>query len=62
MISHLDKTWSHVISAILNIAQEVEEEWPLYMQDNEGGSHRLLLRPGEMVWWVVAGSKQGWQK
>ena len=54
LISHLDKPWSHVISAILNIGQEVEEDWPLFIKDHSGGSHRLVLQPGEMLWYESA--------
>ena len=50
LIAHLDKPWSHVISAILNIGQEVDEDWPLFIKDHEDKSHTVLLRPGEMLW------------
>lgn len=50
LISHMDKPWSHVISAILNIGQQVEEDWPLFIKDQEGEGHRVVLRPGEMIW------------
>ena len=50
LIAHLDKPWSHVISAILNIGQEVEEDWPLFIKDHDDRSHKVVLRPGEMIW------------
>ena len=50
LIAHLDKPWSHVISAILNIGQEVDEDWPLFIKDHEDKSHKVLLRRGEMLW------------
>jgi prolyl 4-hydroxylase len=31
LATHVDRTNTHVISAILNIAQEVLEDWPLYI-------------------------------
>ena len=32
----------------------MESEWPLYIVDNEGGQHMVLLKPGEMVWYESA--------
>ena len=37
-----------VISAILNIAQDVEEPWPLVIEENTR-THRCFLQPGEML-------------
>jgi len=54
LIAHLDKPWSHVISAILNIGQELEEDWPLFIKDHDGTSHKVLLKPGEMIWYESA--------
>jgi len=54
LIAHLDKPWSHVISAILNIGQEVEEDWPLFIKDHNDRSHKVVLRPGEMIWYESA--------
>lgn len=54
LISHCDKPHSHVISAILNIAQDLEEDWPLFIKDNEGRNHRVIMKPGEMVWYESA--------
>ena len=53
LLSHLDHLQSHVISAILNIKQDVEEDWPLQILDHQGQQHEITLKPGEMVWWVT---------
>ena len=53
LLSHLDHLQSHVISAILNIKQDVEEDWPLQILDHQGQQHEIILKPGEMVWWVT---------
>lgn len=53
LLSHLDHLQSHVISAILNIKQDVEEDWPLQILDHQGKQHEITLKPGEMVWWVT---------
>jgi hypothetical protein len=51
-MSHLDHLKSHIISAIMNIKQDVEEDWPLQIFDHQGRPHEILLKPGEMIWWV----------
>ena len=33
LTSHLDKLSTEVISAIINVGQEVEEDWPLYLRN-----------------------------
>ena len=47
--AHRDKEGSHILSAILNIAQEVEEDWPLQIDDHSGCRHEVVLAPGGMV-------------
>ncbi len=36
MIVHVDRYPSHILSAILQIDQKVDEEWPLHFQDITG--------------------------
>ena len=59
LASHLDRFSTHVISAILNIGQDVEEDWPLYILDNSGAPHSVLLQPGEMLWYESARAVHG---
>merc|ERR1719369_912889 len=47
---HFDMFNNFVISGIVNIGQKVEQDWPLYMLDRNGDTHRVILHPGEMVW------------
>jgi len=54
LLSHLDHLKTHVVSAILNIAQDVEEDWPLQILDHDGNVHELVLAPGDMVWYESA--------
>ena len=42
---------THVISAILNVGQSVEEDWPLYIKDNDGGDHKVVLAAGS--YWLL---------
>ena len=62
LLAHVDQTKSHVISAIMNIAQDVEEDWPLYIKDNDGNDHKVIMKPGDMVWYESARLIHGRQK
>ena len=32
---------THVVSAILNVGQKVDRDWPLHIQDNQGNNHQV---------------------
>lgn len=38
-----------VSSAILNVAQDVEEDWPLEVYDHNGRAHNVTMKPGDLV-------------
>ena len=38
----MPRTPTHVISAILNIGQDVEEDWPLFLRDHRGQDHVVM--------------------
>lgn len=38
-----------VISAIINVAQDVEEPWPLEVIGHDGKAHNITIFPGEMI-------------
>ena len=40
----MPRTPTHVISAILNIGQDVEEDWPLFLRDHRGEDHVVMRR------------------
>lgn len=46
---HSDIQDTHIISVILNIAQQVDEDWPLEIDDHMGRRHSVLLSPGEAL-------------
>jgi len=54
LVAHVDRLGTHVISAILNVGQKVDVDWPLFIKDNEGGDHQVVLEPGEMIWYESA--------
>ena len=46
---HRDREGTHVYGVSLNVAQQVEDLWPLVIEDAPGDSREVLLQPGEMV-------------
>ncbi len=46
---HRDRHETHVASAILNIDQEVSQDWPLQIEDHHYRRHEVILAPGDMV-------------
>ena len=38
-----------VSSAIINVAQDVEEPWPLEIYDHAGRAYNVTMEPGDMV-------------
>ena len=48
---HRDRYQTHIISAIINVDQETEIDWPLCIEDNYYRKHRIMLKPGEVVFY-----------
>ena len=48
---HVDKLSTHVVSAIINIGQEVDQgrDWTLDILDNSGRGHQVVLAQGQML-------------
>ena len=38
-----------VTSCIINLEQDVDEDWPLEVYDREGVAHNVSMEPGDMV-------------
>lgn len=38
-----------ISSAIINVGQDVDEEWPLEVYDHEGLAHNITMTPGDVV-------------
>jgi len=49
LLPHGDTISSHVISAVLNVAQKVDRPWPLLIEDHLYRSHHCELAPGEIL-------------
>ena len=48
LVCHVDRSETHVISAIVHIDHDLDEPWPLEIEDHEGNWHAVDLAPGEM--------------
>eukprot|EP00597_Dinobryon_sp_UTEXLB2267_P007086 CAMPEP_0170085228 /NCGR_PEP_ID=MMETSP0019_2-20121128/20163_1 /TAXON_ID=98059 /ORGANISM="Dinobryon sp., Strain UTEXLB2267" /LENGTH=484 /DNA_ID=CAMNT_0010301583 /DNA_START=81 /DNA_END=1532 /DNA_ORIENTATION=- len=46
---HVDTVNTHVVSAIINVDQEVEQDWPLLILDHQDNEHRVVMKAGDMV-------------
>lgn len=46
---HQDRIETHIASAVLNIDQDVDEDWALHIEDHHYRAHRVALQPGEML-------------
>jgi prolyl 4-hydroxylase len=48
---HQDRHETHIISAIINVDQKVDEDWPLSIEDNYYRHHKVILKPGEIIFY-----------
>ena len=46
---HTDVYKTHIISFIINVFQEVDEDWPLVFIDHYGREQEIIIKPGEIV-------------
>lgn len=51
---HRDRQQTHIISAIINVDQQVEEDWCLHIEDNDYRQHKVVLKPGEVLFYEGA--------
>ncbi len=56
---HRDRLETHIVSAILNIDQDVDADWPLEIYDHYYRSHQVTLFPGEMILYEGARLRHG---
>eukprot|EP01038_Epipyxis_sp_PR26KG_P014712 gene14712-19776_t len=56
---HVDTVITHVVSAIINVDQEVDKDWPLLILDHEDNEHNIVMKPGDMVLYESAKSLHG---
>jgi len=56
---HVDTVTTHVVSAIVNVDQDVDEDWKLEIVDHEGTLHEVVMNPGDMVLYESAKALHG---
>ena len=54
MVPHRDRENTHIISAIINISKDVDEDWPLVIEDHFYRKHEIFLDPGEVIFYESA--------
>ena len=57
--SHKDRKETHIIGTIINIDQKVRDDWYLEIEDHQKNIHKILLEPGEMIFYESATLKHG---
>ena len=46
---HCDRVETHVVSSVVHIADDVDEPWPLTIDDASGRRHEVYLEPGQTL-------------
>ena len=57
MAFHVDKTRTHVVSAIVHIAHEYDDDgtpWPIEIEDHDGRLHIVSLEEGQTLLYEVS--------
>ena len=54
LVPHRDRERTHIISAIINVDQDLDKEWPLLIEDHYYRKHEVYLKPGEVVFYEGA--------
>ena len=56
---HTDRYDTHIISVIINVDQDIDEDWPLILIDNYGREEKLILKPGEIIFYESGRCRHG---
>ena len=56
---HRDRIETHIFGVILNVDQNVREDWLLMIEDHAYNEHQITLKPGEMLFYESARLKHG---
>jgi prolyl 4-hydroxylase len=46
---HVDTVNTHVVSAIINVDQDVDEPWYLVILDHDYNEHKVEMKAGDML-------------
>ena len=55
---HVDRVETHIVSSVIQVAQDVDEVWPLQLEV-DGRIHEIVLNPGQMVHYEGASTMHG---
>lgn len=58
LVMHVDRATTHIVSSIIQVAQDVDEPWPLLLEC-DGIEHSVILNPGQMVLYEGATTPHG---
>jgi len=47
--NHVDRGQQLILSAIINVDQEVDEPWPLQIYDHQRNSYVVFMKPGDVI-------------
>lgn len=59
LINHTDVAQTHVVSGTICIDCELQQPWPLYIEDLDGNPHEVDVEPGEIVFFEGALLRHG---
>lgn len=59
---HRDRPNTHIISCILNVYQDVEEDWPLQIEDHFYRKHEIIMEAGDLVFYEGSKLPHGREK
>lgn len=65
IVMHYDKPQTHVISSIIHIAHQYDddsEQWPIQIEDHDGNLHSVNLEEGQMLFYESAKCLHGRMK
>lgn len=65
LVMHYDKIKTHVISSIVHIAHQYDDDnnpWPIQIEDHNGELHSVNLEPGQMLFYESAKCLHGRMK
>jgi len=57
--NHVDRLDTHALSAIINVDQQVEQDWPLEIYDHDEQLHHVFLKPRDMLFYESASRIHG---
>lgn len=56
---HRDRQATHHVSAIIQVDQQVNEDWPLFIENKDGEWDQVILKPGDYVLYESARMEHG---